>query len=82
MAMILKKIYGPPNAPPSLDYERDKRLSKSFKELVATCLVKDPKKCPNLEKTFKCPFFKYARATEYLGCTTLDGLAPLESHFK
>ncbi|KOM56287.1 hypothetical protein LR48_Vigan10g217900 [Vigna angularis] len=34
------------NAPPGLDYERDKRFSKAFKELVATCLVKDPKKRP------------------------------------
>lgn len=35
------------NAPPGLDYERDKRFSKSFKEMVAACLVKDPKKRPS-----------------------------------
>ncbi|WCJ20982.1 Protein kinase superfamily protein [Euphorbia peplus] len=38
------------NAPPGLDYERDKRFSKSFKELVAACLVKDPKKRPTMLK--------------------------------
>ncbi|GAB2273244.1 hypothetical protein Dimus_008044 [Dionaea muscipula] len=31
------------NAPPGLDYERDKKFSRSFKEMVAMCLVKDPK---------------------------------------
>lgn len=29
---------------PGLDYERDKRFSRFFKEMVATCLVKDPTK--------------------------------------
>ncbi|KAI5442377.1 hypothetical protein KIW84_011448 [Lathyrus oleraceus] len=70
------------NAPPGLDYERDKRFSKSFKELVATCLVKDPKKRPSSEKLLKHHFFKHARATEYLGRTILDGLAPLGDRFK
>ncbi|XP_058752153.1 serine/threonine-protein kinase BLUS1 isoform X2 [Vicia villosa] len=70
------------NAPPGLDYERDKRFSKSFKELVATCLVKDPKKRPSSEKLLKHHFFKHARATEYLARTILDGLAPLGDRFK
>ncbi|KAI3700051.1 hypothetical protein L2E82_44666 [Cichorium intybus] len=46
------------NAPPGLDYERDKKFSKSFKDLVAACLVKDPKKRPSSEKLLKHPFFK------------------------
>ncbi|XP_022891628.1 uncharacterized protein LOC111406433 [Olea europaea var. sylvestris] len=29
------------NAPPGLDYERDKKFSKSFKQMIASCLVKD-----------------------------------------
>ncbi|AES74480.1 putative protein kinase STE-STE20-Fray family [Medicago truncatula] len=70
------------NAPPGLDYERDKRFSKSFKELVATCLVKDPKKRPSSEKLLKHHFFKHARATEYLSRTILDGLAPLGDRFR
>lgn len=55
---------------------------QSFKELVATCLVKDPKKRPSSEKLLKHHFFKHARATEYLARTILDGLAPLGDRFK
>ncbi|OMO69636.1 hypothetical protein COLO4_28990 [Corchorus olitorius] len=70
------------NAPPGLDYERDKRFSKSFKELVATCLVKDPKKRPTSEKLLKHQFFKHARSYDYLARTILDGLAPLGERFR
>ncbi|XWS30361.1 hypothetical protein CRYUN_Cryun24cG0110700 [Craigia yunnanensis] len=70
------------NAPPGLDYERDKRFSKSFKEMVATCLVKDPKKRPTSEKLLKHHFFKHARSYDYLARTILDGLAPLGERFR
>lgn len=70
------------NAPPGLDYERDKRFSKSFKELVAACLVKDPKKRPTSEKLMKHPFFKNSRSNVYLARTILDGLPPLGERFK
>ncbi|KAI3670066.1 hypothetical protein L6452_41666 [Arctium lappa] len=70
------------NAPPGLDYERDKKFSKSFKEMVAACLVKDPKKRPSSEKLLKHPFFKNARTTEYLEHTILDGLSPLSDRFR
>lgn len=70
------------NAPPGLDYERDKRFSKSFKEMVAACLVKDPKKRPSSEKLLKHPFFKQARGNDYLARTILDGLPPLGDRFR
>ncbi|XWS32760.1 hypothetical protein CRYUN_Cryun22dG0017300 [Craigia yunnanensis] len=70
------------NAPPGLDYERDKRFSKSFKEMVATCLVKDPKKRPTPEKLLKHRFFKHAHFYDYLARTILDGLAPLGERFR
>ncbi|KAJ7970835.1 Protein kinase [Quillaja saponaria] len=70
------------NAPPGLDYERDKRFSKSFKDLVSACLVKDPKKRPSSEKLLKHHFFKQARSPEYLARTILDGLAPLGDRFR
>ncbi|XVF14095.1 hypothetical protein REPUB_Repub09cG0027800 [Reevesia pubescens] len=70
------------NAPPGLDYERDKRFSKSFKDLVATCLVKDPKKRPSSEKLLKHHFFKHARTFDYLAHSILDGLAPLGERFR
>nr|XP_043615407.1 serine/threonine-protein kinase BLUS1-like isoform X2 [Erigeron canadensis] len=70
------------NAPPGLDYERDKKFSKSFKEMVAACLVKDPKKRPSSEKLLKHSFFKNARTTDYLEHTILNGLFPLGDRFK
>ncbi|KAK8653300.1 hypothetical protein V6N13_127308 [Hibiscus sabdariffa] len=70
------------NAPPGLDYERDKRFSKSFKEMVATCLAKDPKKRPTSEKLLKHRFFKNARSYDYLARTILNGLSPLGERFR
>ncbi|XP_022750591.1 serine/threonine-protein kinase BLUS1-like isoform X2 [Durio zibethinus] len=70
------------NAPPGLDYERDKRFSKSFKDMVATCLVKDPKKRPTSEKLLKHHFFKNARTSDYLAYTILHGLPPLGERFR
>ncbi|KAI3520762.1 hypothetical protein L1887_10213 [Cichorium endivia] len=70
------------NAPPGLDYERDKKFSKSFKEMVAACLVKDPKKRPSSEKLLKHPFFKHAKTADYLERTILDGLSPLGDRFR
>ncbi|GFP99957.1 serine/threonine-protein kinase fray2 [Phtheirospermum japonicum] len=70
------------NAPPGLDYERDKRFSKSFKEMIASCLVKDPKKRPSSEKLLKHPFFKNARSSDYLSRTILDGMSPLGDRFR
>lgn len=55
---------------------------QSFKELVAACLVKDPKKRPSSEKLLKHSFFKHARTTEYLARTILDGLSPLGDRFR
>ncbi|KAE9449132.1 hypothetical protein C3L33_18969, partial [Rhododendron williamsianum] len=70
------------NAPPGLDYERDKRFSKSFKELVAACLVKDPKKRPSSDKLLKHHFFKQSRSNDYLARTILDGISPLGDRFR
>ncbi|XP_020572099.1 serine/threonine-protein kinase BLUS1 isoform X2 [Phalaenopsis equestris] len=70
------------NAPPGLDYERDKKFSKSFKEMVSACLVKDPKKRPTSEKLMKHHFFKHGRSNEYLARTILDGLPPLADRFR
>ncbi|XP_074292961.1 serine/threonine-protein kinase BLUS1-like [Silene latifolia] len=69
------------NAPPGLDYERDKRFSKSFREMLSACLVKDPKKRPSSEKLLKYPFFKQAKSPEYLSRTILDGLPPLADRY-
>ncbi|KAK8943663.1 Mitogen-activated protein kinase kinase kinase 1 [Platanthera guangdongensis] len=70
------------NAAPALDYERDEKFSKSFKKMVASCLVKDPKKRPSSEKLLKHPFFKHAHSNDYLARAILDGLPPLADRFK
>ncbi|KAK4436742.1 Serine/threonine-protein kinase fray2 [Sesamum alatum] len=65
------------NAPPGLDYERDKKFSKSFKQMIASCLVKDPLKRPSAKKLLKHSFFKQARSNDYIGRTLLEGLPAL-----
>ncbi|XP_050384675.1 serine/threonine-protein kinase BLUS1 isoform X2 [Argentina anserina] len=70
------------NASPGLDYERDKRFSKSFRDLVAVCLEKDPKKRPTSEKLLKNHFFKHARPVDYLSRTILANLEPLGERFR
>lgn len=50
--------------------------------MVATCLVKDPKKRPSSEKLMKHPFFKHAKTADYLQRTVLDGLSPLGDRFR
>ncbi|WRX28244.1 Protein kinase domain - like 10 [Theobroma cacao] len=52
------------NAPPRLDQDRDKKFSKSFKDMVAMCLVKDQTKRPTAEKLLKHSFFKHANPPE------------------
>lgn len=55
---------------------------QSFKELVAACLVKDPKKRPTAEKLMKHHFFKHARSNDYLARTIVDNLAALGERFR
>ncbi|KAJ4958679.1 hypothetical protein NE237_025790 [Protea cynaroides] len=65
------------NAPPGLDYERDRKFSKSFKQMIAMCLVKNPSKRPTAKKLLKHSFFKKARSNDYIARTILDGLPSL-----
>ncbi|KAL2533968.1 Protein kinase superfamily protein [Abeliophyllum distichum] len=65
------------NAPPGLDYERDKKFSKSFKQMTASCLVKDPSKRPSAKKLLRHSFFKQARSTDYIARILLEGLPAL-----
>ncbi|ESW07842.1 hypothetical protein PHAVU_010G163200 [Phaseolus vulgaris] len=64
------------NAPPGLDYERDKKFSKSFKQMIASCLVKDPTKRPSASKLLKHSFFKQARSNDHIR-RLLEGLPAL-----
>lgn len=70
------------NAPPGLDYDRDKKFSKSFKEMVAMCLVKDPAKRPTAEKLLKHSFFKHAKPPELSLKKLFTDLPPLWDRVK
>ncbi|KAF3432507.1 hypothetical protein FNV43_RR27247 [Rhamnella rubrinervis] len=70
------------NAPPGLDYERDRKFSKSFKQMTASCLVKDPSKRPTAKKLLKHSFFKQARSNDYILRTLLEGLPALGERIK
>ncbi|CAL2260743.1 unnamed protein product [Prunus armeniaca] len=70
------------NAPPGLDYDRDKKFSKSFKEMVAMCLVKDQTKRPTAEKLLKHSFFKNAKPPELSIKKLFTDLPPLWNRVK
>ncbi|CAB81174.1 putative protein kinase [Arabidopsis thaliana] len=77
------------NAPPGLDYDRDKKFSKkmsscaqSFKELVALCLVKDQTKRPTAEKLLKHSFFKNVKPPEICVKKLFVDLPPLWTRVK
>ncbi|CAA0827305.1 Protein kinase superfamily protein [Striga hermonthica] len=65
------------NAPPGLDYASDNKFSKCFKQMIASCLVKDPLKRPTAKKLLKHSFFKQAKSNDYIARTLLEGLPAL-----
>ncbi|XP_024028519.1 serine/threonine-protein kinase BLUS1 isoform X1 [Morus notabilis] len=69
-------------APPGLDYERDRKFSRSFKQMIASCLVKDPSQRPSAKKLLKHSFFKHARSNDYIARTLLEGLPDLGDRIK
>ncbi|CAG8621496.1 2271_t:CDS:10 [Ambispora leptoticha] len=67
------------NDPPTLNRDKTKhKYSKSLKEMIDTCLQKDPSKRPNTEKLLTHPFFKQAKRKEFLVTKLLQNLPPLE----
>ncbi|KAI9084581.1 hypothetical protein K1719_033569 [Acacia pycnantha] len=70
------------NAPPGLDYERDKKFSKSFRKMIADCLEKNPSKRPSASKLLKGTFFKQARSTDYILRKLLEELPNLGDRIK
>ena len=68
------------NDPPTLDRDKTKhRYSKSFKEMIDTCLQKNPAKRPTAEKLLQHPFFKQAKKNSFLVQTMLHNLGPIQS---
>ncbi|KAF7727154.1 hypothetical protein EC973_007929 [Apophysomyces ossiformis] len=67
------------NDPPTLARETTKhKYSRTFKDMIDTCLHKDPAKRPSAEKLLQHPFFKQAKKREYLVKTIVGSLPPLE----
>ncbi|KAG0237931.1 hypothetical protein BGW42_008031 [Actinomortierella wolfii] len=67
------------NDPPTLDRESTKhRYSKLLKEMIDTCLQKDPSRRPTAEKLLSHSFFKQAKKKSYLVSGILHNLPPLE----
>ncbi|KAL1918481.1 uncharacterized protein VTP21DRAFT_3141 [Calcarisporiella thermophila] len=67
------------NDPPTLDRETTKhKYSKTFKDMIDTCLQKDPQKRPAAEKLLLHPFFKQAKKRDFLVKSLLSNLPPLE----
>jgi len=66
------------NEPPTLDRDQaTHKFSKTFKDMIDSCLVKDPTKRPTSEKLLQHPFFKQAKKKSYLVSTILHNVPPL-----
>ncbi|KAF8807266.1 kinase-like protein [Phlegmacium glaucopus] len=64
--------------PPTLDREDGVyKYSRAFKEIVDSCLVKDPSKRPTAEELLQTPFFRAAKKKSYLVGAILKDLPPL-----
>eukprot|EP01018_Ginkgo_biloba_P029687 Gb_20050 [translate_table: standard] len=79
MKALLMQLKG---APPGLDYATDKKFSRSFREMVGLCLVKDPARRPCAAKLLKHSFFKHTKSPEYIVKHVLDSLPSLIERFK
>ncbi|GAA5889674.1 hypothetical protein JCM5296_002428 [Sporobolomyces johnsonii] len=65
--------------PPELDREGGKyKYSRAMKEMIDSCLQKDPKKRPTAEKLLQHPFFRSAKKKSYLVSAILEDLPPLQ----
>ncbi|KAF9073780.1 kinase-like domain-containing protein [Rhodocollybia butyracea] len=64
--------------PPSLDRDGGAyKYSKSFQEMISSCLVKDPSKRPTAAQLLQTPFFRGAKKKSYLINAILEDLPPL-----
>ncbi|KAI8993156.1 kinase-like domain-containing protein [Pilobolus umbonatus] len=67
------------NAPPTLDRENTKyKYSKMLKDMIDSCLQKDPSKRPSADKLIQHPFFKQAKKKDYLIKSILSHVPPLD----
>lgn len=75
--VLLKTVQ---NEPPTLDREGGVfKYSKAFKEIIDSCLTKDPSKRPTAEQLLQTAFFKGAKKKSLLVNTILKDLPPLSA---
>ncbi|KAL5518565.1 hypothetical protein ACEPAH_248 [Sanghuangporus vaninii] len=73
--VLLKTVQ---DAPPEFARESGQfKFSKAFKEIVESCLLKDPARRPNAAELLETSFFKGAKRKQYLVNTILKDLPPL-----
>ncbi|KAF4396842.1 hypothetical protein F8388_004810 [Cannabis sativa] len=70
------------SGPPGLTNPSDDRFSNSFRQMVASCLIKDPSRRPSAKKLLKHSFFKQARSNDYIQRKLLEGLPVLGDRIK
>jgi serine/threonine-protein kinase OSR1/STK39 len=55
------------DAPPTFERQGGQyKYSKAFKEIVESCLVKDPARRPTAAQLLETPFFKSSKKKSYL----------------
>ncbi|KAI9029804.1 kinase-like domain-containing protein [Phycomyces nitens] len=65
--------------PPTLNRDTTRhKYTKGFKEMIDSCLQKDPTKRPSAEKLLQHPFFKQAKKKDHLIKAVLAHVSPLE----
>ncbi|XP_052206952.1 serine/threonine-protein kinase BLUS1 [Diospyros lotus] len=69
------------------DYEKarsdkNKKFSKSFKDMLISCLDQDPSKRPSAGKLLKHSFFKNCKGSDFLVKNVLSGLPTVEQRFR
>ncbi|KAJ4845456.1 Serine/threonine-protein kinase blus1 [Turnera subulata] len=62
--------------------DKNRKFSKAFKDMVASCLDQDPAKRPSAEKLLKHSFFKNCKGLDFLVKNVLHGLPSVEERFK
>lgn len=68
------------NDPPTLSRETNtNKFSRTFKEMIDTCMNKDPAKRPSSEKLLLHPFFKQAKKPEWLAKNLIADIPSIES---
>lgn len=65
------------NEPPTLERNKDKKFTRHFKDMIDSCLLKDPRKRPSAEKLMQHVFFRSSKKPQFLVDSILKDLPPV-----